>query len=358
METIRLGNERKVDDQVFNKLVEKVANLMKLEILQELQANDQPKIFKMAVGTSLAGAAVTKRIKELPEARRKAFSVRLKTTNLMEDPLRDFAIIRGINLKSSKIAFQQIALKSEFDFVKNTFNEKYYMKFSEKLLGIQLLGNGGGASVSKNLLFKVHRVKCVDETNPEWPGSDEIAMGGVALDDKKVESIINEIFVGGNFDDGDVKNYNPAKVLKSFSLSSGGTFPKSYAVFLTLAEKDGGGFASFLNDLYKAIKDKLGAVFAAIGGAIGTAVGAAIGGTVGGPLGILVGAAVGYILGALIDWLIGIIQDDMFAPQVAISEFGSVNATFNGSLQSPIQTLNYIGHGGYYQVRYSWEIKN
>lgn len=357
METIRLGNERKVDDQVFNKLVEKVANLMKLEILQELQATDQPKIFKMAVGSSLAGTAVTKRIKELPEAQRKAFSVRLKTTNLMEDPLRDYAVIRGIDLKASKIAFQQVSLKSEFDFVKNTFNDAYYKKFSEKYLGVQLM-SGGGASVNKNLLFKVHRVKCVDETNPEWPGSDEIAMGGVALDDKKVESIINQIYVGGNFDDGDVKNYNPAKVLKTFALTSGGTFPKSYAVFLALAEKDGGGFAGFLNDLYKAIKDKLGAVFAAVGGAIGTAVGAAIGGTVGGPIGILVGALAGYILGALIEWLIGIIQDDMFAPQVAISEFGSINATFNGSLQSPIQTLNYVGHGGYYQVRYSWEIKN
>jgi len=58
----------------------------------------------------------------------------------------------------------------------------------------------------------------------------------------------------------------------------------------------------------------------------------------------------------LVEWIVGLIQDDTFAPQVAIVEFGSINATFNGSTNSPIQTLNYIDHGGHYQLRYSWQI--
>lgn len=358
METIRLGNTPKVDDQVFNELVGKVTNILKLEVLQELQARSQPTIFKMAKGGSKAGTAVANRIDTLPIDRKTAFDTRLKTTNLMQPELQTFAVLRGVNLKAAKVASQQLNLKSEFSFVSSTFNQTYYKKFTEKYLGVQLLGNGGGATVNKNLLFKVHSVKCVDETNPEWPGSDEISMGGVALSDTKQESIISEIFVGGGFDDGDVKNYNPPKVLKQFAFTSAGAFPKSYAVFLALAEKDGGGFAKFIKELYDAVKDKLQAVFTAVGGAIGTAVGAAIGGTVGGPIGILVGAAIGFILGALVEWIVGLVQDDMFAPQVAIAEFGSINATFNGSANSPIQTLNFIEHGGHYQVRYNWEIKN
>lgn len=357
MEAIRLASTPTVDDPVFNKLVDRVTNMLKLEVLQELQARAQPATFKMKAGSSKVGTAVVERIKQMPAGRQTLFDTRLKTTNLISTDLQNFARLRGVNLRAEKLATLQIDLKSDFGFVNATFNEAYYKKFAEKYLGIQLLGNGG-ATVNKNLFFKVHSVKCVDETNPEWPGSDEIAMGGIALSDSKQESIINEIFVGGNFDDGDVKNYNPAKVLKQFPFTSAGTFPKSYAVFLALSEKDGGGFAQFIKKLYDAIKDKLQAVFTAVGGAIGAAVGSAIGGTVGGPLGILVGAAIGFILGALVEWIVGLIQDDTFAPQVAIAEFGSIKATFNGSLNSPIQTLNYIDHGGHYQVRYSWEITN
>lgn len=356
METIRLGNAATLDDQVFNSLVKKVTDILKLEILQELQVRSQPTVFKMKKGASKAGTAVANRIAKMPANRKAAFETRVKTTNLMAPELHSFAVLKGVDLRATKIASAQLNLKSEFAFVNTTFNEAYYQKFSEKYLGVQLLGNVGGAVVNKSLRFNVHSVKCVDETNPEWPGSDEIAMGGVALDDAKKESIISEIFVGGDFDDGDVKSYNPAKTIKQFALTSAGTFPKSFAVFLALSEKDGGGFASFIKDLYDAIKDKLQLVFTAVGGAIGTAVGAAIGGTVGGPIGIVVGAAVGFILGALVEWIVGLIQDDTFAPQVAIAEFGSINATFNGSANSPIQTLNYIDHGGHYQLRYSWQI--
>ncbi|GAB4001148.1 hypothetical protein GCM10028807_56570 [Spirosoma daeguense] len=358
MDTIRLADTTKVDDQVFNELVNKVTNMLKLEVLQELQVRSQPAIFKMKKGTSKVGTAVAERIEKMPADRQKVFNTRLKTTNLISPDLQNFAVLRGVDLRATKLATTQINLKSDFSFINSTFNEAYYKKFAEKYMGIQLIGNGGGATVNKNLKFKVHTVKCVDETNPEWPGSDEIAMGGIALSDTKQESMINEIFVGGNFDDGDVKTYNPAKVLKQFPFTSTGTFPKSYAVFLALSEKDGGGFATFIKKLYDAIKDKLQAVFTAVGGAIGAAVGGAIGGAVGGPLGILAGAAIGFILGALVEWIVGLIQDDTFAPQVAIAEFGSINATFNGSMNSPIQTLNYVDHGGHYQVRYNWEISN
>ncbi len=358
MEGIQLNSEKKVVDPVFDNLVEKVTKILQLEILQVMQANVNPKYFKLAKETkSLAGHAVIKRIGQLPKEKKAAAEMMIKSTNVIEKPLHEFALNKGIDLKSVKIVDQQISISKEFDFVKNNFTPKYYQSFADKFMGIRF-NSSGGATTAKNLVFKVHQVKCLDETNPEWPGSDTIAMGGVALDDKKVETRINEIRVGSGFDDGDVKNYNPPKILKTFSFGSGGTFPKSYAVFLALAEKDGGGFADFLGELYDAIKDKLSVVFVAVGGAIGTAVGAAIGGAVGGPIGVLVGAAAGFILGALVEWLIGLFKDDMFVPQVAICEFGSANATFNGSLNSPLLNLHFQDHGGHYHVRYNWEIKN
>lgn len=356
MESILLKSQAIIDDPVFNNLVEKVTKILQLEILQEIQSNVSPKFYKLKAKSSRAGQAVISRVEKFPKEKKATIEMTFKSTNVIEKSLNDFAINKGIDLKSSKIVSKQLIMEKEFDFISKNFSKKYYVSFAERYMGIHF--NGHGAVVNKNLLFKLHKVKCLDETNPEWPGSDTIAMGGVTLDDKMVESVISEFRVGSGFDDGDSKSYNPARVLKSFSFGSGGVFPKAYAVFLTIAEKDGGGFASFLAELYEAIKDKLGEVFAAVGGAIGAAVGGAIGGTLGGPIGILVGAAIGYILGKLVSWIIGIIQDDMFEPQVAMCEFGSIKATFNGSLQSPVQSLYFNNHGGRYQVHYNWEIKN
>ena len=114
METIRLGNTSKVDDQVFNELVNKVTNILKLEVLQELQARSQPTIFKMAKGGSKAGTAVANRIDTLPAAQKAAFDTRLKTTNLMQPELHNFAVLRGVNLKATKVASQQLNLVDAF----------------------------------------------------------------------------------------------------------------------------------------------------------------------------------------------------------------------------------------------------
>jgi hypothetical protein len=91
------------------------------------------------------------------------------------------------------------------------------------------LGGGGGAVVlNKGVRFRVHEVKCIDETNPEWPGSDEISWGGAAVDDKGTTSKIPEKKVGSGFDDGDRKIYSPPEIIKTFSLDN--VYPKEFLV--------------------------------------------------------------------------------------------------------------------------------
>ena len=214
--------------------------------------------------------------------------------------------------------------------------------------------------VNKGLEFRVHQVKCVDETNPEWPGDDEIAMGAVAVADNGTTTKINEFTVRDDYDDGETKIYNPPRLLKSFSLNNV-SYPADFLMVLALAEKDNGGMSDFLADLWEAIKDDVTVIIAAVSAAAGLAIGGAIGGTVGtavgGPLGAIIGAVAGAIIGAIVGWIISALKDDIFTPQAAAVHLPNALSTFaGGALTSPQFTVNFRDHGGHYRVYYSWKI--
>ncbi|MEJ6396944.1 hypothetical protein [Yoonia sp. 208BN28-4] len=214
--------------------------------------------------------------------------------------------------------------------------------------------------LNRGLKFRLHRVKCVDETNPEWPGDDEIAAGGVAVNWNEDTTQINEFRVGNSFDDGESKFYNPPRVLKNFSLDDA-EFPADFMVAMALAEKDNGGLSKFIDDLWEAIRDHVEVILIAVGAAAGLAIGAGVGGTVGtaigGPLGTIIGLAAGAIIGALVGWLISALKDDIFEPQSAAVRLPSHDSAFaGGSLTSPTMTLNFRNHGGHYRAYYSWQI--
>lgn len=214
--------------------------------------------------------------------------------------------------------------------------------------------------VNKGLEFRLHQVKCIDETNPEWPGDDEISMGGTAVPPTGTPTKIGEFSVGTSFDDGESKYYSPPRLLKTFSLT-GVSYPAEFLVVLGMAEKDNGGLSDFLNDMWEAIKNHVQAIVTAVGAAAGLAIGTTIGGSIGtaigGPLGTIIGAVAGAILGALVGWLISAIKDDIFTPQSAAVALPSHNATFaGGALTSPTFSVNFRDHGGHYRVFYSWKI--
>jgi hypothetical protein len=233
-------------------------------------------------------------------------------------------------------------------------------------LGTGALGGLAGGTVAqpivvnKGLHFRLHRVKCIDETNPEWPGDDEIAMGGTAVPPSGNPTKVPEFMVRDDFDDGESKTYSPPRVLKSFSLDNV-SYPADFLMVLAMAEKDNGGLSEFLQDLWEAIKDEVTVIIAAVSAAAGAAIGAAVGGSlgtaIGGPLGTIIGAVAGAILGALVGWIISAVKDDIFTPQSAAVHLPKPNATFaGGALTSPQFTLDFRDHGGHYRVWYTWHL--
>lgn len=211
------------------------------------------------------------------------------------------------------------------------------------------------AAVTDKLGFYITQVKCVDETNPEWLGSDEIAIAGVTVDETGDTKKVGETFVGGGFDDGDVKNYAPHWRFTWFNLreahgEAGSKWPKMYFVTLLLAEKDHGGFSSSLDTVWKKIGDEVkkkvaAAITGALSGLVGPAIAAAI------------GQIAAWIVNALVGWIIKLFKDDLFPPRVIKCKIPSFNATWSGgSKTSSVRTASFSGHGGQYTVRYYWKL--
>jgi hypothetical protein len=211
------------------------------------------------------------------------------------------------------------------------------------------------AAATDKLGFYITQVKCVDETNPEFWGSDEIAIGGLTVDETGDTTKVSEKYVGGGFDDGDVKNYSPHLQFTWFNLREqhgepGSKWPKMYFVTLLLAEKDHGGFSSALQKVWEKVAAKVKeavekAITGALSGLVGPAIAAAI------------GKIAAWIVDKLVGWIIQLFKDDLFPPFVAKLMVSSLNQTWpGGSKTGPLQTAHFSGHGGHYTVRYYWKL--
>jgi len=209
-----------------------------------------------------------------------------------------------------------------------------------------------------SLDYRIERVKCADETNPEWPGDDEIAMGGVAVNHQGGTAKINQFMVADDFDDNEVKVYtDPGKLFHRFNLTGAGAWPRTYSTVVMLAEKDGSGFADAINTVWAKVKDDVLAV-------IEKAVAGVLTGYLGAALAEAIGKAVAWLVGVFFDWLFELFQDDLFDPGTHyvympnryewmyknVSDYGWTN------FRAPTGTFTFNGHGGSYKVNVHWQV--
>lgn len=404
MSTVKIFHSNELNNQELERLAEETTELLKLSVVQALGATVNPDVYKAdftkpsgtdsSFGTPSVAEVVAERFTKYSSERQYVIGLDLG---------RDQDITRqihrtGIDMRAEAPVLEQVDLGTRFSFLSkewfdeenikkmaaglgtptspasaeevqqelNDLKERYHGIIPPERLDALISGlndsEAGPAAAPPNrqLRFRVHEVKCVDETNPEWPGGDEISMGGAAAGDTGVATEIRELFVGSGFDDGDRKTYAPPIVLQQFDMLAG-NFPKTYVVTLTLAEKDNGGMSEFIRKLWEAIKGKVTEILNALAAAAGAAIGGKIGGSIGtaiaGPLGTIIGAVAGAIIGALVAWLINALKDDIFPPQASSAFFYAPDGTFpGGSLTSPRDSLHFRDHGGHYQVTYDWQI--
>ena len=219
--------------------------------------------------------------------------------------------------------------------------------------------------------FYLTEVRCIDETDPEI-GTDEISVGGLAIDEGGNTRKFGPFAVSQNFVEnaGTVVYPNvgqqlsavrfplPGQAMVSFDPGPVGHWPQNYAVILTQAEVDDGGFADFLNDAWQqvapTIKQLIENAVAAAGAAFG-----AIGAFVGKVLGKILAWLADVFVGWIIDWF----KDDLSAPGTALVALNSADGAsyFNSNGWSAFGTpegqFDFKWAGGEYTVRCRWQVE-
>jgi hypothetical protein len=213
--------------------------------------------------------------------------------------------------------------------------------------------DGGQDPTSRKLIqLRIHAVKCLKETS-EW-GDDEIALGGLVVDDVGAIVRVPEFYVSKSFNTGETKAFNPPRPFANFTATKNGQ-KKMLLAILALAEKDHGGFANFLNEVWSRVTLQAtifaGAFYVVLSQLIPAFIqGFAIVASV--LSGLLIGALVGAALTAIFIALASLLQDDIFKPVTAALYVPTIDEPF----ATPPEVASYSGHGGSYQVTYDWAV--
>jgi len=106
------------------------------------------------------------------------------------------------------------------------------------------------------------KLKCIDETNPEWAGSDEIVTVWVVAADEFLWT--KQTGEYGDIDDGDERNYNASDRTVFMPNGSAGTVRAALAVATTLYEWDSGD-AHAAQEFLGVVGDVANAIASAVG---------------------------------------------------------------------------------------------
>lgn len=349
MTDITISESTEISDAKVRSIAKRVLHSFILASEKAVASTAEPAVYKLAADAKLPEQIFLSRFQSLQPAQKQVATTRVM--QLVKAPkatrAQYFGDLATVDLKQAK-PVNEMTLAVPLPAA---------MKFNRAHLdGLRLhrdLARPVGLTpqqVTDKLELRIHKVRCVDETNPEWLGDDEIALGGTSVDETGDSKKISEFTVRNDFDDGEQKVYSPPKRFTMFSLREGGeSWPKSYFVTLVLAEKDMGGLADFLNRLLDAVKSHvISALGAAIGGVIGS---------VGGPLAAVIGAAVGWIVGQIFEWLKSWWSDDVFPPKTVSVSISSLSARFaGGATDSTNNVVRFSAHGGTYDLTYDWRV--
>lgn len=209
------------------------------------------------------------------------------------------------------------------------------------------------------LSFRIDKIRCIDETNPEWWGQDQIALAGLAVDAKGKRTPILPKSIGKGFDDGDEENFYPALNCHAFdlrSLARDWRGPQKFLVALVLAEQDRG-------ELHTLLEATWGEVTRDVQTTLESQMGPPLGAYARPWMSNFVSAATAWVLSEFFSWLTQAFEDDIFAPGFCWMTMQHPNARFTqyetwGSPRSPRLRAHYFGYGGHYAVEYHWTLHN
>lgn len=209
----------------------------------------------------------------------------------------------------------------------------------------------------------IREVNCIDETDGFlWTeaGSDEIRLGGLTVSPRAAVTRVAAFHVKDFDSDGDSRVYSPPdyKRFATFSLEDEGAWPRPFFATFVLAEKDMGGLGEFLSSLVDLVQAQLAVELAeAVGMEAAAVLLAAVGpGVVAAAIAVALMIVVFVVVLAVFYAIKRAWEDDVFAPKNVLVQLDSRSAanSFDWVSQGYWWPVNFVGHGGHYQLFYSW----
>lgn len=362
---MQVSNEIRITDRIFSTFIEKVEKTMKLSILQAISARQNPQNFLLNDRLTFkrnpfdsVGDIFAKEFKKKPSQTRITLYNKLMAPRFFAPSLRNELVAKNADLRSNLYFLNQINLQQEFAFLEG-INAQYIQNVINGFGWEEWQSQGNLRGITE-LQFKLHKVKCIDETDPELFGNDRIALAGITIDSTGNMKRINQFVVRNDFKDGISEPYNPPLILRRFRVTN--NYPQIFFSTLFLSEKDNGGFGNFISDAYNSIRNELQNILERAGAAAGQYISNQIGmyvGDIGGELGQIISILAGKILHGLFQWLAEAFQDDIFTPlddHISTIILPNNTASFNGSDSTAERNMTFVGHGGKYQIKYSWSV--
>lgn len=238
-----------IADPKLRKLLSRVVREMELSIEKVAANHSKPKDFPLPADPNSTERILAARFNSLSKAVKDRSADR--SLNILNAPrearLKRFGDLANVNLKSDEPIGSQVRAMPFPAELKLTLAQP---------TGAATNGAGlnpaAAAPQLTKLEFRLHKVKCLDETGGffgEHAGNDEMDLGGSAIDETGDTHNIPKFRVGSNFDDGEQVTFSPPRRFTTFDLTEGTVFPKSYFVTMVLAEVDQGGLTEFQQSL-------------------------------------------------------------------------------------------------------------
>lgn len=342
----------KITDPTVKKFVTDVTDMIKINTAQAIMAVKDPAKYKLKFD---ATTPLANKIKE----HQNVFKG-VSTNKVLSSAIKNRAAALNLDLTSTKSASRQQKMLPMVGISNVNTAKMIYTKIDS--YSRETVHRSTGTKTNKKIQFNLHEVKCVDETNPEPFGTDNMYVFGTYLNDKGVASPF-DYFKAGNFDDNEKKVFSPSKKLAIMDLDS--TYPKVMAVSIGLVEKDtDSSLATALKSVYAAIEEEVQGILDTVKAEL-TIIAGSIGAIFGGPIGTAIASALAYVFASAFDsfvnWMKELVtpDDDFFEVQTASIILEKPTSVFEGnSTTSAVQTLRYQAHDGTYDLKYNWEILN
>lgn len=351
MSEITMSQNAEIDDPKLRKIAIRVVRQMELAV-DKVAANGKDLTkYPLSTDPKSTERILASRFQTLAAAKRQTAGTQALARINAAPALKKvhFGELAGIDLSNPSgvdVQARAIPLPASLKFLPAELNALTVVQVPAVVASVV-----SGAPAMNRLQFRIHKVKCLDETGSWWVegiGDDEIDLGGTTVDESGDIKKLAPFRVGSSFNYDKTVVFSPPRIFSTFNLTEGSAWPKSYFMTLILAEIDMGGLPGFISDLEGRVKTEVLEALVAAGLGIGAS---------GGPVGAVVGAAVGFVVAHVFEFIKRAWEDDVFDPVTArINVPSALHRWPGGKTDGPEHVATFAGHGGRYQLTFDWRL--